>query len=74
MRACDVCADHLPYPPKPILRAGVTAKILAIRGAASQLIFMQGIPEPNCSEGKLEMAEKDSLPFATKVREARTLT
>jgi len=44
VRACDVCADHLPYPPKPILRAGVTAKILIVGQAPGRRVHETGIP------------------------------
>lgn len=44
VRACDVCADHLPYPPKPILRTGVTAKILIVGQAPGRRVHETGIP------------------------------
>ncbi len=44
VRACEVCADHLPFPPKPILRAGVTAKILIVGQAPGRRVHETGIP------------------------------
>lgn len=44
VRACDVCADHLPFPPKPILRAGVTAKLLIVGQAPGRRVHETGIP------------------------------
>ncbi len=44
VRACQVCADHLPFPPKPILRAGATAKILVVGQAPGRRVHETGIP------------------------------
>src|SRR5574340_313257 len=44
VRACQVCADHLPFPPRPILRAGVTAKILIVGQAPGRRVHETGIP------------------------------
>lgn len=44
VRACTVCADHLPFPPRPILRAGVTAKIMIVGQAPGRRVHETGIP------------------------------
>ncbi|MGE5758450.1 MAG: uracil-DNA glycosylase family protein [Sideroxydans sp.] len=43
-RACQVCAAHLPFPPRPILRAGLTARILIVGQAPGRRVHESGIP------------------------------
>ena len=44
VRACTVCAPHLPYPPKPILRASPTARLLIVGQAPGRRVHETGIP------------------------------
>lgn len=44
VRACQVCAAHLPFPPKPILRAAATARILIVGQAPGRRVHETGIP------------------------------
>ncbi len=43
-RACQVCAPHLLFPPRPILSAGVTARILIVGQAPGRDVYESGIP------------------------------
>ena len=43
-RACQVCAAHLPLGPRPIVRAGVTARLLIIGQAPGTRVHATGIP------------------------------
>ena len=43
-RACQVCAAHLPLGPRPIVRAGVTARLLIIGQAPGTRVHETGIP------------------------------
>lgn len=44
VRACEVCAEHLPFPPKPILRAGRTARLMIVGQAPGRRVHETGIP------------------------------
>lgn len=44
VRACQVCAAHLPFPPKPILSAGRTAKLMIVGQAPGRRVHETGIP------------------------------
>ncbi|MFN3715813.1 MAG: uracil-DNA glycosylase family protein [Thiobacillus sp.] len=44
VRACTVCAPHLPNPPKPILRASPTARLLIVGQAPGRRVHETGIP------------------------------
>lgn len=44
VRACTVCADSLPYSPKPILSVSATTKILIIGQAPGARVHEAGIP------------------------------
>lgn len=43
-RACQVCAAHLPLGPRPVVRAGVTARLLIIGQAPGTRVHETGIP------------------------------
>ena len=43
-RACDVCAEHLPFAPRPVFRVGKTARILIVGQAPGRLVHETGIP------------------------------
>jgi len=44
VRACEVCAEHLPFPPKPILRAGRTARLMIVGQAPGRRVHETSIP------------------------------
>lgn len=44
VRACRLCADHLPLGPRPVLRGGATARILIIGQAPGTKVHASGIP------------------------------
>ncbi|MGE0666633.1 MAG: uracil-DNA glycosylase family protein [Sphingomonadales bacterium] len=44
IRACRVCADHLPLGPRPTLRAGTTARIMIVGQAPGTRVHETGIP------------------------------
>ncbi len=44
VRACQVCAAHLPFPPKPILSAAASATILLVGQAPGRRVHETGIP------------------------------
>ena len=44
VRACQVCAQHLPFPPRPVLRASVTAQLLIVGQAPGRKVHETGIP------------------------------
>jgi len=43
-RACDACADHLPFKPKPVFRVGKTARLLVVGQAPGRRVHETGIP------------------------------
>lgn len=44
VRACTVCAAKLPHPPRPILRASPTARLLIVGQAPGRRVHETGIP------------------------------
>jgi uracil-DNA glycosylase len=44
VQACTVCAAHLPYPPRPILRVSPTARLLIVGQAPGRRVHETGIP------------------------------
>lgn len=44
VRACTVCEPHLPFPPKPILRAESSARLLIVGQAPGRRVHETGIP------------------------------
>ncbi len=44
MRACRVCAAHLPLGPRPVLRAAASARLLIIGQAPGTKVHESGIP------------------------------
>src|SRR6266704_2874357 len=54
VRACRACEAHLPLGPRPVLRAGATARILVVGQAPGVRVHTTGIPWDDRGE---EMAE-----------------
>jgi len=44
VRACDICRDHLPLGPRPVVRISSTAKVLIIGQAPGTRVHETGIP------------------------------
>lgn len=44
VRACTVCAPHLPHPPRPIVRASPGARLLIVGQAPGRRVHETGIP------------------------------
>ena len=44
VRACTVCEAHLPFPPRPILRAASSARLLIVGQAPGRRVQETGIP------------------------------
>jgi uracil-DNA glycosylase len=44
VRACTVCAAHLPFPPKPVLRAKASARLMIVGQAPGRKVQETGIP------------------------------
>ena len=44
IRACRACADDLPHPPRPVLRASATARICLVGQAPGARVHATGIP------------------------------
>ncbi|MGC2520751.1 MAG: uracil-DNA glycosylase family protein [Burkholderiales bacterium] len=44
VRACTICAAHLPNPPQPILRAAASARVLIVGQAPGRRVHATGIP------------------------------
>ncbi len=44
VRGCEVCAEHLPFPPRPVLRASASARLLIVGQAPGRRVHETGIP------------------------------
>lgn len=44
IRACRLCAQHLPHAPRPVVQAGATARLLIVGQAPGRLVHETGIP------------------------------
>lgn len=53
VRACRVCAAHLPNPPRPVLRASPTARLMIVGQAPGRRVHETGVPWNDPSGDKL---------------------
>src|SRR5881396_1568073 len=53
VRACRVCEGHLPLGPRPVLRAGATARILVVGQAPGVRVHTTGVPWDDWSGERL---------------------
>lgn len=53
VRVCRVCAEYLPLGPRPIVRAGETARILVVGHAPGARVHASGIPWSDSSGKRL---------------------
>jgi uracil-DNA glycosylase len=70
VRACKVCKEYLPYDPKPVLRASVTARMLVVGQAPGTKVHNTGIPWNDPSGDRLRMwmdVERDVFYDETRV-------
>ena len=44
VRACSLCADHLPFGPRPVVQAGAAARLLIVGQAPGRRVHETGIP------------------------------
>jgi len=53
IRSCVICKAHLPFPPRPIIQAGASARILVIGQAPGMKVQLSGIPWDDASGREL---------------------
>jgi uracil-DNA glycosylase len=53
VRACRICAEHLPLGPKPVLRASATARVLIAGQAPGTKVHLSGLPWNDASGDRL---------------------
>ena len=53
VRACTICAAHLPHQPRPVLQAGSAARILIAGQAPGRKVDRSGIPFDDASGDRL---------------------
>ena len=64
VRACEVCKDDLPLGCRPVLRAGVDARILIVGQAPGTRVHASGVPWDDASGRRLrEWMGVDSATF-----------
>ncbi len=55
VRACRVCEAYLPNPPRPVLRAGASARLLIVGQAPGRRVHETGIPWNDPSGDRLRL-------------------
>ncbi len=53
IRACTLCAEHLPLGPRPVLRASPTARIMIVGQAPGTRVHESGVPWDDASGKRL---------------------
>ncbi len=53
IRACRVCAEHLPHPPRPVVQIGAAARIVIIGQAPGSKVHESGVPWQDRSGDRL---------------------
>ncbi len=53
VRACRVCAAHLPLGPRPVVQAGVDARLLIVGQAPGARVHASGVPWDDASGARL---------------------
>ena len=53
VRACRICADHLPLGPRPVLQVGAGARILIAGQAPGSKVHASGVPFDDASGARL---------------------
>ncbi|MDP1897080.1 MAG: uracil-DNA glycosylase family protein, partial [Sulfurimicrobium sp.] len=55
IRACRVCEAHLPLGPKPVLRAGTSARLMIVGQAPGRRVHATGVPWNDPSGDRLRL-------------------
>ena len=53
IRACQICATHLPHGPRPVLQASATARLLIVSQAPGRKVAASGVPFDDASGERL---------------------
>lgn len=53
IRACQICAAHLPHGPRPVLQASATARLLIVSQAPGRKVHLSGVPFDDVSGDRL---------------------
>jgi len=53
VRSCELCAAELPWPPRPVVRAGVGSRILVVGQAPGRRVHASGVPWDDPSGDRL---------------------
>jgi uracil-DNA glycosylase len=53
IRACSVCAEHLPLGPRPVIRASASARLLIVGHAPGSKVHASGVPWDDASGARL---------------------
>jgi uracil-DNA glycosylase len=71
IRACRICAEHLPLGPNPVLRAGADAQLLIVSQAPGTRVHATGIPWNDASGRRLrDWLQIDAATFYDEQRVA----
>jgi uracil-DNA glycosylase len=71
IRACRICAEHLPLGPNPVLRAGADAQLLIVSQAPGTRVHATGIPWSDASGRRLrDWLQIDTATFYDEQRVA----
>jgi uracil-DNA glycosylase len=69
VRGCTLCAEHLPHEPRPVLRAGSTARLLIVGQAPGRKVHETGVPWNDPSGDRLrEWLQIDREDFYDEAR------
>jgi len=48
VRACSLCAEHLPLGPRPVVQVHSSARVLIAAQAPGRKVHSSGLPVPSC--------------------------
>jgi uracil-DNA glycosylase len=69
IHACRICAEHLPHPPRPVLRAAPGARLLIVGQAPGRRVHETGIPWNDPSGDRLrDWLQLDRAAFYDEAR------
>ena len=74
IRACRICAAHLPLGPRPVLQASATSRLLVVSQAPGRKVHESGVPFNDISGERLRDwmgIDKTTFYDATRVAIAR---
>jgi len=70
IRACQICAAHLPHGPRPVLQASATARLLIVSQAPGRKVHLSGVPFDDVSGDRLRewmQIDRDTFYDASRV-------